>query len=96
MCTYRTEIIKACGSGKGPNNWMKVTEATVYLDHPVHAPFSHSINIDLRNGDVSAVERVALELEPASALRLAKTILQLLKETPATITEVDDGELASA
>ncbi len=96
MCTYRTEIIKACGSGKGPTDWIKVTEATVYLDHPVYAPFSHSINIDLRNSDVSAVERVALELEPASALRLAKTILQLLKETSTAITELSDTELESA
>jgi len=38
MCTYQTEKIALRGSGKSRRGWMKVTEATVYFDHPVHFP----------------------------------------------------------
>ena len=37
------------GSAKGPSGWFDVTTATVYFDHPVHAPFVHSLNIDFLN-----------------------------------------------
>ena len=88
MCTYRTEIIETKGSGKGTASWIKVDEATVYFDHRVHAPYGHSLNIDFRNSQTTNGERVALELEPKSALKMAQTILQLLKDTPAEITEL--------
>ncbi len=90
MCTYQTEVIETKGSGKGPAGWMKLDEATVYLDHPVHAPFAHSVNIDLRDKNNKSGGRVALELEPAAALQLAKTILQILKDTPATVSGIND------
>ncbi|MCL5048634.1 MAG: DUF6295 family protein [Firmicutes bacterium] len=90
MCTYRTEIIETKGSGKGTLTWTTVDEATVYFDHPVHAPFAHSINIDFRNTALTNGERIALELEPKSALKMAQTILQLLKDTPIEITELDN------
>ena len=36
------------GSAKGPNGgWFRVTDATVYFDHPVHAMAEHTLNIDL-------------------------------------------------
>ena len=40
MCTYLTEKIEVAGSGKGTAAWFSLTDATVYLDHPQHAPAS--------------------------------------------------------
>ncbi len=37
MCTYHTEKIEISGSGKGPRGWFRLSDATVYFDHPVHA-----------------------------------------------------------
>ena len=49
MCTYLTEKVGVTGSGKGPDGWFPLSEATVYFDHPVHAPAEHTVNIDFRN-----------------------------------------------
>ena len=38
MCTYLTEKIAVEGSGKGATGWFTLTDVTVYLDHPQHAP----------------------------------------------------------
>ncbi len=46
MCTYVTENVAVSGSAKGPEGWSAVSRATVYFDHPFHAPFEHSLNID--------------------------------------------------
>ncbi len=45
MCTYITETISIAGSGKGPDGWFRVTHATVYFDHPVHAMADNTLNI---------------------------------------------------
>ena len=37
MCTYLTEKIDVDGSGKGARGWFGASQATVYVDHPVHA-----------------------------------------------------------
>ena len=42
MCTYLTETITVAGSGKGAAGWFRVTDATVYFDHPVHALAEHT------------------------------------------------------
>jgi hypothetical protein len=49
MCTYLTEKIAVAGSGKGTAGWIPLTDATVYLDHPQHAPAEHTLNIDFLN-----------------------------------------------
>ena len=69
MCTYQTTTLAIEGSGKGAEGWFPVTDATVYFDHPVHAPAAHTLNIDLRNPSRGAGARVAVELDPASARR---------------------------
>ena len=39
MCTYSTEkVALARSSGKTRDGWQAMSEATVYYDHPVHAP----------------------------------------------------------
>jgi hypothetical protein len=82
MCTYLTEHLAVEGSGKGPEGWFRLTDATVYLDHPVHAPAEHTLNIDLLNPARGAGARVAVELDPASARALAEAILATLASAP--------------
>ena len=65
MCTYLTEKIAISGSAKGASGWIKVTEGTVYLDHPVHAPFGHTLNIDFLAPELGPAGRVATGPPPA-------------------------------
>ena len=46
MCSYLTVATEIAGSAKGAQGWMPVTSASVYFDHPFHAPFDHTLNID--------------------------------------------------
>ena len=83
MCTYQTEKVSVAGSGKGANGWFRVTDATVYFDHPVHAPLLHSLNIDFVNPEAGPSARVAVELTADSARALAAAILTALDSVPA-------------
>jgi hypothetical protein len=85
MCTYRTDRLPVSGSAKGPHGWFHVTDATVYLDHPVHAMAEHTLNIDLRNPADGAAARVAMELDPSAARALAESILRALDDAPADL-----------
>ena len=79
MCSYITEQIVVNGSAKGAAGWMAVDTATVYFDHPYHAPLDHSLNIDFVNVAEGAPVRVALELSAESARALVQTILATLE-----------------
>ena len=83
MCTYRTELLSMTGSGKGAAGWFSLTDASVYVDHPVHAPALHTLNIDLRNPALGPAARVAVELDPRSARALAQAIVAALDDVPA-------------
>jgi Family of unknown function (DUF6295) len=75
MCTYETEHVAMSGSGKGACGWFPLSEAIVYFDHPVHAPAEHTLNVDFLNPELGPSARVAVELDPASAVALARAIL---------------------
>lgn len=85
MCTYQTELIEVLGSGKGPAEWLRVTNASVYVDHPVHAMAGHTVNIDLRNPAQGPAARVAVELHPEAARELAEAILRSLAAVPEAV-----------
>ena len=85
MCTYQTEQIKITGSGKGASGWFGVTDASVYYDHPVHAPAEHSLNIDFLNPEQGPGARVAVELTAESARALAQAIEAALSSVPAEL-----------
>jgi Family of unknown function (DUF6295) len=87
MCTYLTEKIAIEGSGKGPNGWFTVTDATVYVDHPVHAPQDHTLNIDFLNPAAGPAARVAVELTEESALALVAAIQAALSNAPPGLTQ---------
>lgn len=82
MCTYLTERVEIAGSGKGPSGWFKLSEASVYFDHPVHVPLEHSLNIDFRRPELGPAARVAVELDVKSARRLAEAIMTTLAQVP--------------
>ena len=78
MCTYGTEKIDVPGSsGKGPQGWFPLQVATVYYDHPVHAPHDHTVNIDFLNPELGPASRVAVEL----SLDAANALLAALRTT---------------
>ncbi len=84
MCTYQTEKIEITGSGKGAAGWFALSDATVYFDHPVHAPAEHTLNIDFLNPAKGPSARVAVELTAASARQLARAIDVALASAPAS------------
>lgn len=87
MCTYHTERIEVRGSAKGPDGWFRATTASVYYDHPVHAPAGHTLNIDVLALDEGPSARVALELSAQSARALAAAIEAALAAVPADLVE---------
>jgi hypothetical protein len=83
MCTYITELIEVTGSGKGRAGWFDLTDASVYVDHPVAAQAEHTLNIDFRNPALGPQARVAVELTAESALALVDAIQAALASVPA-------------
>ena len=84
MCTYATGTAAMDGSAMGPGStWFRVTDATVYFDHPVHAPAEHTLNIDFADPSRGPSARVAVELTAESAGRLVEAIRQALASAPA-------------
>lgn len=90
MCTYLTEKIEVDGSGKGASGWFSVSEATVYVDHPVHAPYGHTVNIEMLNPALGPSARVALELTEETALALADAIHRAVGRAPSGIVSRDE------
>lgn len=88
MCTYVTHKVDIDGSGKGAHGWSGVTQAAVYVDHPVHAPYGHTVNVDFINPAAGASARVAVELTEESALALVAAIQQALASAPAGLASV--------
>ena len=74
MCTNITIKTDVQGSAKGPDGWFKVDTAYVSFDHPYHASFDHTLNIDLVNERAAGVRRVAIELSPPAARALVENI----------------------
>ena len=86
MCSYLTVPTAVDGSAKGAQGWFSVTSANVYFDHPYHAPFDHTLNIDFADPSRGPAARVAVELTAASARRLVEAIEAALASAPAALT----------
>jgi hypothetical protein len=78
VCSYLTVPTDVAGSAKGPQGWFSVTSAQVYFDHPFHAPFDHTLNIDFLDTTRGPGARVAVELSAESARRLVRSIQEAL------------------
>jgi hypothetical protein len=87
MCTYATIRTGIEGSAKGPESkWFRVSDATVYFDHPVHAPAEHTLNIDFAAPERGPGARVAVELTAASARELVGAIEAALASAPPALS----------
>ena len=87
MCTYTTVSEAVEGSAKGPEGrWLRLSTATVYFDHPVHAMAEHTLNIDLADPAGGPGARIGIELTAASARRLVAAIEEALASVPAELS----------
>jgi hypothetical protein len=82
VCTYVTHQVDMAGSGKGPDGWFGLTQASVYVDHPYDAPYEHTLNIDFADPARGPAARVAVELTEESALALIDAIRAALASAP--------------
>ena len=78
MCTMISQQAAIAGSGKGPDGWFPVRQASVSYDHPFEAPLEYALNIDFVNEALGPGARVAVELDAASARALVATIQAVL------------------
>jgi hypothetical protein len=83
MCTTISDKAPVAGSGKGADGWFALDHVYVGYDHPYHAPFEHSVNIDFVSEQTGPGARVAVELSREDAKTLATRILATLDEAEA-------------
>ncbi|BCL28619.1 DUF6295 family protein [Streptomyces aurantiacus] len=83
MCTWMTEQIGIAGAARGVPDWLKVTRANVFYDHPVSAPYDHALIIDFVDPDAGVGARVGIELSAASAWELVRAITAALESPEA-------------
>jgi hypothetical protein len=79
MCSYIVKKAALAGSAKGAKGWMTIDTANIYYDHPYHAPFDHTLNIDFVSEANGGRERVAVELSASAARELVAQILEALE-----------------
>jgi hypothetical protein len=87
MCTWITNTAAIAGHGKGVADWMPLTTATVYYDHPVSAPLDHALIIDFANPAGGPGARVSVELSAESA----RALVAVIQATLATGEAEHDG-----
>jgi len=87
MCTGIVETAEVSGSGKGPRGWFKLEQVNISYDHPSDAPMEHALNIDFVNQKEGPSARVAVELSPESARKLAQAILTALSQVALAVTD---------
>ena len=74
MCTWISEKINIAGHGKGVSDWIPLTRANVYYDHPVSIALDHALIIDFVDEAAGPSARVSVELSAESARELIRAI----------------------
>ena len=74
MCTYIVEKAEITGHGKGTADWIRLTEANVYYDHPASVPLEHALIVDLADPSAGPSARISVELSAEAAEALVKAI----------------------
>jgi len=74
MCTYIVEKAEINGHGKGTADWIRLTRANVYYDHPASAPFDHALIVDFADPSAGPGARISVELSAESAQALVQAI----------------------
>ncbi|MGI9009481.1 MAG: DUF6295 family protein [Streptosporangiaceae bacterium] len=67
---------------EGRERLFRLSEVSVYLDHPAHALTDHTLNIDFLNPARGPSARVAVELTADTARALARAIDTALDTAP--------------
>jgi hypothetical protein len=62
------------GFAKGAPDWLRIQEAVVYYDQCSAADVDHTVNIDFWSGDSGRAERIAVQLDLASARELLRAV----------------------
>ena len=78
MCTWLNYKAPILAHGKGAGEWLALTKANVYYDHPVSAPLDHALIIDFVNEAAGPAARVSVELSAASARALVAAVQEAL------------------
>ena len=74
MCTYVVEQAEISGHGKGTADWIRLTQANVYYNHPSSAPLDHALIVDLADPSAGPSARISVELSAEAAQALVKAI----------------------
>ena len=74
MCSWITYKANIAAHGKGVADWIPLTKANVYYDHPASAPLDHALIIDFVNESAGPGARVSVELSAESAYELLRAV----------------------
>ncbi|HEV7216163.1 MAG TPA: DUF6295 family protein [Chloroflexota bacterium] len=91
MCSWITHQAAIAAHGKGVADWIPLTKANVYYDHPVSAPLDHALIIDFANEAAGPGARVSVELSAASAYALIGAVQAALAAGQAEHDIVQSG-----
>ncbi len=75
MCNEVSRHTAISGTAWVRGDAVDVSKATVSFTHPIELSLEHALCIDLGGGP----ERVSVELDPSSAERLARSILDAIE-----------------
>ena len=89
MCTGLVRKAKVTGAGKAPDGWFKLDEVSVMYDCTYHMSTPQGVNIEFFNEKEGPGARVAVELNPKSAMELVHAIMESLYGAG-----IDPGEAA--
>jgi Family of unknown function (DUF6295) len=89
MCTGLVQRAKVSGAGKSPDGWFELDEVSVTYDCSYHTTMPQGVNIDFLNEAKGPGARVAVELDPRSAMELVHAIMESLHSAG-----IDPGEVA--
>jgi hypothetical protein len=88
VCSYVSYATDVTAAGYARGEWIDVRSAVVSFDHSPRLAPSHVVSIDFRAGGADPSARVAVELDAASARRLAATIVAALHAAEAEGTQL--------
>jgi hypothetical protein len=74
MCTWIIEKAAISGHGEGVPEWIRLTQANVYYDHPASAPLDHALIVDFVDPAAGPSARISVELTAESAEALVRAI----------------------
>ncbi len=74
MCSYIVEQAEISGHGKGTPDWIRLTQANVYYDHPASAPLDHALIVDFADPAAGPSARISVELSAEAARALVQAI----------------------